>query len=416
MLSLCACGSADVNNSDNTQTDAGDAPAAVDTALELLSRVSYSSVYEREDSTSTETTLIDIQWTENGLVAEGYGEDSGGHYPTRLEITLDDQKRPATLSRTTTYSGGRTEEMQAEFTYPDEYTVKLIHHRSGGDESYVIYEYNDKGYLIREEYPNYTHTYEYDDNGYLIREQTDYTDPERADRTYTTVYTYGSDGKPTFSVKTNEQTGSEVQCTYHYYPNGNLMYVTEITSDANVNTYFRAYNPKSMLGWDYGKSASGGIICTAIKDANGRIVQVDGVYEHSGKAVTATFTYDENGYLTASNGFYDTTERWEYNAQGRPVKYIREYNGVTDTTTYTYDELGRLIKEEMTATDGESRLDVREYSDAGVVTKRTETHVYSDGQISTQTMELCYVANNQCAVSKEWTDFFLTNVFSAVYG
>ena len=111
MLSLCACGSADVNNSDNTQTDAGDAPAAVDTALELLSRVSYSSVYEREDSTSTETTLIDIQWTENGLVAEGYGEDSGGHYPTRLEITLDDQKRPATLSRTTTYSGGRTEEM-----------------------------------------------------------------------------------------------------------------------------------------------------------------------------------------------------------------------------------------------------------------------------------------------------------------
>ena len=111
-----------------------------------------------------------------------------------------------------------------------------------------------------------------------------------------------------------------------------------------------------------------------------------------------------------SDSFYGTTYRWEYDTQNRPVKKIQTYNGTTDTHTYTYDHLGRLVKEEMTSTQPKSTVDVREYNDAGAVTKRVETQVYTDGQTTTYTMELKYVENAQCPINEDWVAFFLQNV------
>lgn len=419
MLSLCACTDTPKNNKPDDTTNSGDttpnedaAPTLDPTAKELLSSVFHSSVYTRMDgSTSSEVILVDLQWSDNGLIAEGYEEDSSGRNTVRMEVTLDEQKRPATLTRTITSPDGEVEENRATFSYPNERTLKLTNYGFGDGESYVIYEYNDKGLLIREEYPNYIRTYTYDDHDNCVKEALDYVDDTTADDwEKTTVYTYNAEGKATFSVETNQNTGKEVQCTYYYYPNGNLMYVVEVTSDGNVNTNFRPYNPATMLGWDYGKSASGGIECTAIKDKNGRIIRVEGVNNHSGQSVTTTLTYDDKGNLIAYDSFYGATYRWEYDAQNRPVKKTQTYNGITDTHTYTYDDLGRLVKEEMTSTQSKSTVDVREYNDAGAVTKRVETQVYSGGDTSTYTMELEYVENAQCPISEDWVAFFLQNV------
>ncbi len=422
---LCSCGTTDKKeeggSSDGDKTADQNPSIIVDpTAKELLGGYHYYSVDRNGDDTYTEDVITSIEWTANGAVMTGYEEQSDGdRSDMRMEITFDEQKRPATLERTVTDADGEVEESRMRFEYPAERTVKMINSGFGDGESYCIYEYDEKGNRIREEYPTYTHFYEYDSHGNCVLEKTDYVDAEQPDREDKTTYTYDADGKIVTAVEINSA-GKETQTRYFYYPNGNVMMKMSISDSGNVNHNFCPYNPKDMLAWSYGMSATGGMEYTSEKDAEGRIVKVTST-GMDGKQRTATFTYDEQGRLTASTSLYGDQKTWEYDDQNRLVKYVSVSDTSTSERFYTYDDQGRLVKDQNVNSRGYLYTTIREYNDAGMVIKMTDENVspadeiYPQGQTSTETVDITYVENAKCQVNDLWAELILMSLYGGVY-
>ena len=419
---LCSCGTTATDSSADGEKggENGDAngPIAIDPAAkELLGGYRYLSTDQRGDQTSTEEVITSIEWTDTGVVMTGYEQDDdGGRSEMRMEVTFDAEKRPATLVRSVTSKDGEKEESRMRFEYPAERTVKMINSGFGDGESYCIYEYDEKGNRIREEYPNYTHIYEYDSRGNCVLEKTDYVNPEQTDREDKITYTYDADGKIVTSVEINSA-GKETQTRYFYYPNGNVMMKMSISSSGNVNYNFRPYNPKDMLAWSYGMSEAGGMDYTSEKDAEGRIVKVTSTGMNGAARVT-TFAYDEQGLLSEVTNYEGKKSVYEYDAQGRLVKYSRDSGYAV--RTYTYDDKGHLVKEENVTTSGNRNTTVREYNEAGMVIKMTEesyypaSELYPEGQTSTETVDITYVENSQCQISGLWAELILMSLAGGI--
>ena len=301
------------------------------------------------------------------------------------------------------------------FEYPAERTVKMINSGFGDGESYVIYEYDEKGNRVREEYPNYTYVYTYDDHGNCISKKTEYVADDQEDRESTTTYTYDADGRIVTAVEINSA-GKETQTRYFYYPNGNVMMKMSVSDSGNVNYNFCPYNPKDGLAWSYGMSEAGGMEYTSEKDADGRIVKVTST-GIDGKQRTATFTYDEQGRLTASTSFHGEQKTWEYDDQNRLVKYASVSDTSTSERFYTYDDQGRLVKDQNVNSRGYLYTTIREYNDAGMVVKMTDENVYPadeihpQGQTSTETVDITYVENAKCQVNDLWAELILMSLY-----
>lgn len=412
---LCSCGTADKKeesgdkggNKDNPDTAITVDPAA----KELPGGYHYRHITVRGDDTSTEEVITSIEWTANGAVMTGYEQQSDGdRSDMRMEVTFDDEKRPATLVRTVTEDDGEVEESRMRFEYPAERTVKMINSGFGDGESYVIYEYDEKGNRVREEYPTYTRTYEYDSHGNCVLEKTDYVDVEQPDREEKTTYTYDDDGKIVTAVQINSA-GKETQTRYFYYPNGNVMMKMSISDSGNVNYNFCPYNPKDGLAWSQAMSATGGMEYTSEKDADGRIVKVT-ITGADGTARVTTLSYDAEGHLTEVINHYGEKNTYEYDAQGRLVKSTRG----SSVYVYTYDDKGRLVKEESTSPYS-TNTTIREYNDAGMVIKLTEESVYPagdmypEGYTNTETVDISYVENAKCQVNDLWAELILMSLY-----
>lgn len=423
---LCSCGTTDTTeeggSSDSGKKDDQNPTVIVDpTAKELLGGYHYYSVDQNGDDTYTEDVITSIEWTATGAVMTGYEEQSDGdRSDMRMEITFDEQKRPATLERTVTDTDGEVEESRMRFEYPAERTVKMINSGFGDGESYCIYEYDEKGNRIREEYPTYTYIYEYDSHGNCVLKKTDYADAEQMDGETTTTYTYDADGKIVTEIQINSS-GKETQTRYFYYPNGNVMMKMSVSDSGNVNYNFQPYNPKDMLAWSYGMSEAGGMEYTAEKDAEGRIVKVTAVTATAtdpayNRTRTMTFAYDEQGRLVKTTDTDGDERAYEYDVQGRLVKHTRG----TSVRTYAYDNKGRLVKEE-SVSPYSTYTTIREYNDAGMVIKMTEesyypaSELYPEGQTSTETVDITYVENAKCQVNDLWAELILMSLVGGVY-
>ncbi|MBR3778631.1 MAG: hypothetical protein IKL13_02765 [Clostridia bacterium] len=418
---LCSCGATDTTGGETGGENGGEngGDVAIDaSAKELLGGYRYLSTDQEGDQTSTEEVITSIEWTDTGAVMTGYEQDDeGNRSDMRMEVTFDEQKRPATLVRTITDTDGEVEESNMRFEYPAERTVKMINSGFGDGESYVIYEYDEKGLLIREEYPNYTHIYAYDAHGNCVSKKTDYVDEQSTDREQTAVYTYDEDGRITYEVQTSSN-GCETQTRYFYYPNGNVMMKLSVSDTGDANFNFHPYNTKDALAWSYGMSASGGMMeYTAEKDAEGRIVKVTAT-EPNGKTSATTFSYDAQGRLVQVINRFGEKSTWEYDAQGRLVKYLR--NSGSSERVYTYDDKGRLIKEENSGSSGYRHTTTREYNEAGMVCKMVESsyypagELYPEGYTSTDTVEITYVENSQCHIDALWADLILKSFASGI--
>ena len=109
---------------------------------------------------------------------------------------------------------------------------------------------------------------------------------------------------------------------------------------------------------------------------------------------------------------------WEYDAQGRLVKYLR--NSGSSERVYTYDDKGRLIKEENSGSSGYRHTTTREYNEAGMVCKMVESsyypagELYPEGYTSTDTVEITYVENSQCHIDALWADLILKSFASGI--
>lgn len=414
---LCSCGTTTTDGSADGEKggENGDAnsPVTIDPAAkELLGGYRYLSTDQRGDQTSTEEVITSIEWTDTGVVMTGYGQDSDGdRSEMRMEVTFDAEKRPATLVRSVTNKDGEKEESRMRFEYPADRTVKMINSGFGDGESYCIYEYDEKGNRIREEYPNYTHVYEYDSHGNCVSEKTDYVNPEQTDREDKITYTYDADGKIVTSVEINSA-GKETQTRYFYYPNGNVMMKMSISDRGTVNYNFHPYNPKDMLAWSYGMSEAAGMDYTSEKDAEGRIVKV------TSTGMNTTFTYDEQGRLSEETNYAGKKNVYEYDVQGRLVKCSRDSG--YEVRTYTYDDKGHLVKEENVTTSGNRNTTIREYNEAGMVIKMTEeryypaSELYPEGQTSTETVDITYVENSQCQISGLWAELILMSLAGGI--
>lgn len=399
---LCSCDLLATDGGEDTAKDP--IPETTDTAVELLSRVHRLSTTLREGETDTEEMVVDVRWSETGVVLEG--TDGAQEDSFRIEVTLDDQNRPATMVRTDTEQGQEPQQQTTQFLYEQEGRVKLLIDDGAdrGQRSFV-YEYNETGQVTREEYPSYVRTIEYDENGNCIRTLTDHKGADQADVERVTAYTYDDSGKAVSAVQTYTS-GEEVQIRYTYYPNGNLMQTTEVSSHGHVNLLFHPYNPKDLT-WSSGKQASAGMDYTAEKDEQGRIVKVVETARFKDEQRTATFAYDAQGRLIETTDFSGPTSRLEYDAQGRMVKQIIENpEGGTGTHLYTYDDQGRMTRWETIDSDGTGMVQLREYNEAGMTVKETRTYTYKDGSTSTTVSEYDYVSNDKCKVNRRWVALF----------
>lgn len=409
LLSGCGTTPAEGENTtpDGEATGEDTAPDISATARELVSKLQVTSSYTREGKTSNEEMVMNYTWTATGAVMEGYEQDSNGKDTARLEITFDDQKRPATMVRYSDPADEEPEESKVTFDYSVEGRVKLINDGFGDGEQYVIYDYDENGRMIREEYPTYTRTYEYDEKGNCTRKYIDNKSEESQDSEYKTVYTYDETGKAIYAEQTYSATGAETQIHYSYYPNGNVMWAFEVSGQGDVNVLQHPYNTKD-IGWGMGRMMSESFSDYQVeKDAQGRIVKVTATSPYDGSVKESTFAYDDQGRLVRHKSHYDTVTQWEYNAGGYLVKETKENeNGDVTTTTYTYDDKGRMTEEKCTGPEGTGHIYTRAYNDEGMTTKMVEENVYYDST-STTTAVIEYTTNAECQVSDAWAALFL---------
>lgn len=391
-----------------------------DSAQELISKVRYTSSYNHNGTLSERELIMNFTWTDSGATMEGYEQANGAKNSLRIEATLDDQKRPLFMEKTST-GMDETETISVNLSYPGPLEVHMKTQHSGGSSNEITYQYDSNGHLILGTYETYTKGSEFDDHGNCVREWIEYQDEELTDWVANIRYTYDDSGKALLGVRTRSDNDFEEQQHFYYYPNGNVMCIMYVTSHGDVNFGFRPYNTKDYIGWSYGRSAGGFGNYQVEKNEDGLITKVVRTTEFSDEAQTATFDYDNRGNLIREVSFSGTVRTWEYDEQNRIVKRIENQNqnegNIVRTTAYEYDEQGRLISEKMTGTDGSSNTQTLAYNEAGMVTERSyeDVRIYDDETvISRQKMEIEYIENSNCTVSDEWAEFYLKNLISGL--
>lgn len=397
LLSACA----------ETKEKAKAAGQQKNTTKELVSEMHYTGIGVQDGETREEETTAKINWTETGATVEGYAEEDGERSEMQGELRLDDKNRPAIFTKITSYDEGEPREVTYTFSYPKERQIKV-----SGDDSEMLYDFDEDGNVIREESDSSIKCYEYDEKGNRTFYSIEYKDDSEG-QTDRTVYTYDEDGKLVFAEKTDEN-GELTQYHYTCHTNGNILFELSVKSTGVVNTRFLPYNSKDY-SWSYGMQDYGGMEFTVEKDANGYITKVVGINEYSGNTRTTTFQYDQNGNLLKAEESEGKTETWEYDDQNRPVKYVREYDTGKSTTTYQYDAQGRLVQETVKSGTYEE-IQTREYNEAGMTSKKTVKETNTEyNRTSEGTVEYQYVENAKCPIDEEWAQFFIKNLLNLFY-
>lgn len=241
---------------------------------------------------------------------------------------------------------------QGEFTNISEYDEKgrLIREQIG-DDSYVyeyendllsvmydsfgktVYEYNDKGLLIRKEIyygeSSYVSTYEYDGNNNPVKELSD---------NYNVTRTYDNNG---LLLEEHIEYGFDYPKTsivYEYDKDGRMI------SYKSVMAFSEDYEDVSLYTWDY--------------DDNGNCINHKEIYNDSDEFLEEfVYEYDEENrpvketYSCASLPEVSYSMVKEYDENGNLLKWIAyDINDeITGYTEYTYIETN-LDKSKMTST------------------------------------------------------------------
>ena len=399
---LCACG--------EPTEEGNEGVPGTDSAKELMSKVHYTYTRTKDGNAKEEEYIVNIKWTENGASVEGYQDSEEGRSEIAIELTLDEQKRPVSMTHTSKNPDGEQEQYSVALSYEKDRQIKRTVTYEEGNTRVNTYDFDENGRLIREESDSgYTQTYEYDDKGNCTLERGTWADSEDVSE-YRTAYTYDDSGKIKLAVTTTSNSDTQTQIHYYYYPNGNVMMQMKISNRGDVNFGFYPNNLKDTLGWSYSSSSAVGMNMeySVETDANGYITKVIRTNTTTGETAAATMEYDQNGNLVKYTNFYAEDKQWEYDSQNRLVKYTYS----SGERVYEYDAQGRLVSEKKTTADGESETQTWAYNEAGMTVKRTESDVYTDGEgTMEQVMEIEYVENSNCPINNEWADFFLANLF-----
>lgn len=165
----------------------------------------------------------------------------------------------------------------------------------GSDQEYTEFQYDDNGNVISKKEGNpITWTYEYDENGLLTKETSTHT-------------LYGTD-----------------ESTYEYDENG-LVIMRSMKSDSG---------------------ASDGVVLTYSYefDDNGLVKSMTTNSSGGGDPTITTFTYDENGKITAkseTDGSYLAETAYTYDENGNVSgSYTKFDDGTTLKANYTYEKTG----------------------------------------------------------------------------
>ena len=113
---LCACGDRSAQNG-GTPNGGTVGNAGIE---ELPSYVRYTSTYNSNGNIRNDETVMNFQWTDDGVTMEGYQVGDNTRADVVLEAKLDGQKRPQWIARTVTRSDGEKRQSKVEFAYPND--------------------------------------------------------------------------------------------------------------------------------------------------------------------------------------------------------------------------------------------------------------------------------------------------------
>ena len=204
-------------------------------------------------------------------------------------------------------------------------------------------------YTMRSEYSGETSesqgvtTYTYNLRGLLTEERTE----ETGDVVYGTTYTY--DARGNVLTQRYQSNGYESLLTNTYDGNGDLIRsVSESDYGVYITNYTRDGDGNVLREWSENPDGSEGYSEEYTYENGRRVKSVytsgDGEYSSA-----TTYEYNEAGlcsreYTESSYGAEEML--YEYDAQGREVKYVYKTEDSVSTSTYTYDEAGRLLRTE----------------------------------------------------------------------
>ncbi len=217
-----------------------------------------------------------------------------------------------------------------------------------------VYEYDDKGNLIREnvytangELSSY-YIYDYDDNNNLIKETYYKATGEEQGHT---SYKYDSNGNMIEEAEDMFGTGSPLVYKYEYDAAGNC--IKEFYGD-NINTSYEYDNNGNLLKEFVFINGEKYLSLSYEYDSKGNLTYLTR-YRNSGTEIAnrTGFEYDSSGNCikrTQLESYYviDGTYVYEYDSNGNRIRE-KQYFGERQNLdiVYTYDENGNLLSKEV---------------------------------------------------------------------
>ncbi len=229
-------------------------------------------------------------------------------------------------------------------------------------------------------------SYLYDENGWVIQVTTHFigTSVKQIQ-----LFAYDANGNPIRYDSTNEPT-----VMIEYDENGNM---TKIIKGEEIRE--RSYDSCGNLTEEVLRSLSGLYLQTKVYEYNaqGDLIKI-AVHEAGGNVIVfhdCEILYDEQGNkirMIDQNplGTGEIIEDWEYDCEGRCIKYVHKFNGKTITLNFIYDEQGREIEQYREDWTGVTSRKYSEYDGYGnlIKTVRVEENDKDNPSVTVWTYRL----------------------------
>lgn len=171
-------------------------------------------------------------------------------------------------------------------------------------------------------------------------------------KTFTTEYTYDSDGK-----LIRERFSSTNKTEYFYDSNGKL--IKKVYTSVNNNIPSLNVTTTSEYTYD----SNGNMVNMTVVGSIGVYRCIDYTYDRAGNLIkeseygslgdsTTTYTYDNNGNLVKAEISSGAIINYTYDNNGNLIKRESTNTPYASTKKYTYDRIGNLIKEVTQESDG----------------------------------------------------------------
>lgn len=250
-------------------------------------------------------------------------------------------------------------------------TEQSVYNQNGSLVERVIREYNDSGFLIREQYfvddgePSDEKSYERDDNGLILKEFKHYLDGSYD----TTVYFYDSQHRIARTITTSDE-GEVEQEMLNEYREDRL--VKNSVSDGEGNLL-----QTSVYGYDEaGNSAE----FRQTDHETGESIHLVTHYNSAGHKETE-ISYDEEGDII-SQVFYKEDD------EGRMISMAEQGDTKNTITDFAYDDLGNVIQQTEQDKDGNLLMSVKRTYDEGNNMLTSEVFIEGRGRSLPQHYEI----------------------------